>query len=128
MVAMRRKVDLTQDDLASTPFAKKRCGACTRAFRFALPQLSLKSSTRARGLPERPGSAILSVLPEWSPNWPASTGWPAMADTSDLSRNLTHAVRTCLRHDRQHRGKQHEHQQRHETGGRREARQILWER
>ena len=53
-------------------------------------------------------------------------GWLAMADTNDRSRNLTHAVPTCSRHNRRHRGKRHEHQQRREAGGRREARQILW--
>jgi hypothetical protein len=44
-------------------------------------------------------------------------GWLAIADTSDRSRNLTHGATTYARHDRRHRGKQQEHEQRHETGG-----------
>jgi hypothetical protein len=49
-------------------------------------------------------------------------------DTSDCSRDLIQAVPTGAPHDCRHHGKQHEHEQRHEAGDRREAPQVLMER
>jgi hypothetical protein len=50
-----------------------------------------------------------------------------VTDPGDCSRDLARAATTCSRHEGGHSGKQQKHHQRHEAGGRREAREIFVE-
>src|SRR5262245_27256581 len=79
------------------------------------------SRSRDRYLGERPGLADKpGIMPPSEPG----TEWLTQAVSQEISPTR---FRPCSRHERRHRGKQHEHQQRQDAGGRREAGQIFSE-